>query len=487
MGDLTASASYAGIFSMTLKQLLLILRGRWRIVALVLSVGILAGVAATFLMPKQYVAAAAVVVDIRPDPLSDAVNAVQPTSFLATQVDIITSDQVARRVVSMVKLNEDPVARQQWIKRTGGVGDINAWLADGIRNKLNVNPARDSNVISIAMKASDPKSAATLANAFAQAYIDTSIQLRVQPAKQDAAFFDERYQALRQDLAQKQKMLSEYQNQHGIVPTDERINTENTRLSELTTQLVNIQSQRQDSESRGGEAAHAHESLPDVLQSPVIIALKTDLARAEAQQQQIATRLGTGHPESLSLQAQIDGLRSRIAQETQNITASLRASVHIDAQRERGISAAIEAQKQRILDLTTQRDEAANLQNDVIRAQRNLDAVSQHLAQSNLESQTRQASIELLAAATEPLKPSSPNRLINMALGIFLGSVLGIGLALLLEMEDRRIRTDDELLEIAGVPMLGVVRRSVSGLRRPAIGFADPPVARLRAPQAGTG
>ena len=53
-------------------------------------------------------------------------------------------------------------------------------------------------------------------------------------------------------------------------------------------------------------------------------------------------------------------------------------------------------------------DAAAVLKNDVVAAQRNLDAVTQHLAQSNLESQTQQTNIALLTAATLPWRPSSP-------------------------------------------------------------------------------
>jgi len=73
--------------------------------------------------------------------------------------------------------------------------------------------------------------------------------------------------------------------------------------------------------------------------------------------------------------------------------------------RENEIKAALEAQKQRVLDLRHQHDESANLENDVLTAQRNLDAVTQRLAQSNLESQTQQTNIMPLTIATEPVKP----------------------------------------------------------------------------------
>jgi capsular polysaccharide biosynthesis protein len=38
---------------------------------------------------------------------------------------------------------------------------------------------------------------------------------------------------------------------------------------------------------------------------------------------------------------------------------------------------------------------------------------------------------------------------------MFLGAILGIGAALLLEMRDRRLRDEDDLVRLLGVPILG--------------------------------
>jgi len=98
-------------------------------------------------------------------------------------------------------------------------------------------------------------------------------------------------------------------------------------------------------------------------------------------------------------------------------------------------------------------------QNDVATAQRNLDAVSQRLAQSNLESQTQQTNIALLTPAVEPEKRSSPRFLLNLAISLFLGCLLGAVGATLKELGDRRVREDGDLVALGGIPLLARIPR----------------------------
>jgi uncharacterized protein involved in exopolysaccharide biosynthesis len=149
----------------------------------------------------------------------------------------------------------------------------------------------------------------------------------------------------------------------------------------------------------------------------------------------------------------------------------------VDVRREDDLRAALEAQKQRILDLKHKNDQVADLQTDVTMAQKNLEAVSQRLAQSSLESQAQQTNLELLAPATIPTDASSPKLMLNLLFGLFVGAVCGIGAALLREMTDRRVREGDELLELLGVPVLGRIPdaktapgRALPALALPAVG-----------------
>jgi succinoglycan biosynthesis transport protein ExoP len=452
---------------MSAKQFLLVLRARWRVALGVFLTVLLAAVIISLVSRRLYTASATVVADTKSDPVAGVAYALEAsTGYIATQVDIISSERVAQRVVKNLKWDQRPEYIAQWRDSTGGRGDVTAWLGSKLQKTLAVTPSRDSSVIDISVTAPDPKQAAMLANAFAQAYIDTNIELKVDPARQYASWFDERSRALRTDLEGKQKRLSDFQAQTGIVATDGRLDIENARLAELSSQLSAIQALRQDSQSRQRQVGEDNEALPEVLQSPLVANLKGDLSRAEAKLQDIATGLGKNHPDYKTTEAEIDSLRSRIAQESAKIAASLGNTTQINLRRENDIRNALEAQKKRILEFTHEHDEASVLQNDVVTAQRNLDAVTQRLAQSSLESQTQQTNIALLTPAVEPLFRSSPKYSLNLLVGLFLGGLLGIGAALVLEATDRRTREGIELVQLLGVPLLGTVPGMKPSARR---------------------
>jgi chain length determinant protein EpsF len=460
---------------MTFKQFLLVLRARWLIAFGVFFAVLIAGTAISLSMPKLYTASATVVADTKPDPLTVAMYAAQTsTAYIATQVDIISSARVASRVAKILKLDQSPEYIADWRLGTRGTGDITDWISIKLLRQLVVTPSRDSSVIDISVTWTDPKSAAILANAFAQAYIDTNIELKVDPAKQYATWFDERSRALRADLEAKQKRLSDFQRETGMVATDGRLDIENARLSELSSQLLAIQALRQDSQSRQRQD---YQSMPEVLQSPLIAALKADLAKAEAKLQDIATNVGKNHPDYRTTTAEISNLRERIDVESAKIAASLGSTTQVNLRRESDIRAALEAQKQRMLELSHQRDEAAVLQNDVVTAQRNLDAVAQRLAQSSLESQTQQTNISLLTTAIEPMRRSSPKYFLNLLVTLFLGTVLGVSAAVFWEVIDRRIRDPSEMFSLLGIPLFA----DMPGIRPDSRRFPMPRVIESRA------
>ena len=457
------------------QQLFLVIRARWRFAARVFVGVLILVVLATLMLPKQYVATASVVVQGKTDPLLS--NAAYPAaqllpSDIATQVDIIESHRVAERAVKLLKLDESAEYKESW--QRDGRGDLVGWIADQLQRKVTVVPSKESDVIGISAKWRDPKFAAALANAWAQAYIDTNIELKVDSARQYAAWFNEQSRTLHTDLEAKEKRLSDSQNAAGIVATDDKLDVENARLQELSTQLVAVQTERQQSQSRQRQARGDSESLPEVLQSPVIANLKASLAVAEAKQRDMATNYGKNYPDYKDVEAEIAGIRARIAQESDRIAASLGGNAQVDVRREEDLKAALDAQKKRILDLKQQHDKVADLQNDVTMAQKNLDAVSERLAQSSLESQAQQTNIELLAPATVPRDAASPKLMLNVLFGLFLGTVCGIGAALLREMTDRRVREGDELLQLLGIPVLGRIPYAKTAPGRGLVAYAAP-------------
>ncbi|WPB57917.1 chain length determinant protein EpsF [Xylophilus sp. GOD-11R] len=443
---------------MTIHQFLLILRARYKAALLTLFCTIAIAAIVTALMPRRYTATAAVMVDVKsPDPVAGVLlpGLVAP-GYMATQVDIINSDRVAQRVVTLLGLDKNPEVRSQWVEATDSKGTLVSWLASNLQRNLDVRPARDSNVITIDYKTSDPDFAAAAANAFAKAYVDINLDLKVEPAKLYAAWFEEQTKVSRDKLDGAQKALYAYQQKVGIVASDDRLDFESARLNEAATQLATIQTMTTDSQSKRG----AGSTVAEVMQSPLVNSLKTDIARVESKLQESSGNLGSNHPQTLRTEAELNSLKGQLNSEISRITASINTSYQVGKQRERELQKVVADQKARVIEMNNYRNELNVLRGDVAAAQREFEAVSQRAAQSRLESLSNQTNIATLSIATPPLASSSPRVLLNMLASVFVGTLLGIAVALAVELMNRRVRSTEDLAYFLELPVLASISSS---------------------------
>ncbi|MEK8085780.1 chain length determinant protein EpsF [Aquabacterium sp. A3] len=444
---------------MTFDQFLRILRARWKLAAGIFVAAVLITVIATLVFPKKYQASTTVLLDSRPDPVSaQSMNTLSAMSFLMTQIDVIESPAVAQRVVRLLRLDENPTLRSQWAEETEQRGDYIAWLGDLMSKGLKVKPSRESNVIEISYEGADPTFTAAMANAFAQAFIETTVQFRTTPARQYASFFEERAQLAREKLEKAQIELANAQKSKNIIASDERLDVENQKLLELSQQVLALKAIRSESSSKRAQANVSPDQTADVLGSPVVANLKSQLALQEAQLNQISERLGSMHPQVLELKASIETLRNRVVSETRRITGGVGVTANINSSRERDAVQAYEDQRTKVLQLKEARTELAVLERDVESAQRIYDAIQLRLSQINLESNNSQAGVMVLSKATAPVKHSSPNMLLNVVIATVLGALLSMMTALILELIDRRIRSADDLTRLLEVAVLGTLK-----------------------------
>ncbi|MEC5218875.1 succinoglycan biosynthesis transport protein ExoP [Actimicrobium sp. GrIS 1.19] len=440
-----------------------ILYARRKIILITLAVVVVVTTVVSFLLPKTYKATASLVLNYKgADPVTGMPLPAQLTpGYMATQVDIINSRSVALKVIDDLKMAEGPAVLQQFSEATQGRGSIRDWLADLILRKIEVVPSRESSVLDINYKAADPQFAAAVANAFASAYQLTSIQLKVEPAKRAAIYINDQIKVLRDNFEAAQKKLSKFQQDNGIVSSDSRIDgidVESARLNELSGQLVAAQAQLIEATSRRSQAsgAGAGES-PDVMSNSLIQNLKASLGNAESKFAEVSQRLEKNHPQYLGAKAEVDKLRSELNEQIKAASNSVGNSARIYQQREAEIRAALEKQKIKVLEINRTRDDLKLLRNEVESAQRAYESTTQRFTQTNLEGQSNQTDITILTAAVAPLTPSNPKIQLNILVSIFLGTMLGVGLGLLAELLDRRIRAPEDLVEVLKLPVLGEI------------------------------
>jgi len=444
--------------TLSFERLLSVLRARWRAFVTVMVAVVVLTVAVCAIVPARYRATAAVVVDVKStDPVAGAtVQGLMLPSYMGTQVDMLQSERVVLAALKETKALEDPDLIQEWKDKTGGTGDFGSWATEKLTKKLDVLPSRDSNVIEVRYTSIDPAFAAAMANAVVNAYLTTSVALQTEPARRYNVLFDERAKQLRNELEAAQSKLSSYQRENGLVATDERIDVENSRLAELSSQLVIIQTLASDSQSRQAQVGAKSDRLQEVVTNPLVAGLTADLAHEQARLSELTSRLGDQHPQVQQARASVAELRARLESATQRVSGSLGVNNSVNQARVAQLQASLEEQRTKVLRLRAVRDGAQVLQRDVESAQQAYQIASARMQQAALATQNTQTNVLVLKQATVPGLPWFPKWPLVIVVAELVGCLLAFAFVLVRELMDERVRVDDDIV-LLGSPLLAVL------------------------------
>lgn len=437
---------------------------RWAIIATSLA-ALAAALLLTLLTPKSYTAATDLLIDSRGlDPISGQAQPGRITGgYLATQTDIIRSRNVAIKVIAELGLANHPAVLKA-VKLTGDTARDQRVLLGFLAQGLGVTPKRDSSVLTISFKAQNSALAAELANAFAQAYMITNLELRIEPAKQTSQWYNQQLTGLRNELIEKQNLLSTYQEEHNILASSDRLDLESAKLADLSSMLIAVQNERLNSQSRSDQITNTKRGQLDTrgLDNPQVQKLAADLAQAQARLGEVARQVGENHPHYRQALGEVDTLKKQMNLMLELISGSLQSSVELSQAREEQLTTELARQKELVLQLSRNRNELTLLKQEADNAQAAYDAALARSAQSRLESQIATTDVAVLNSAAPPSRPTSPKPAMTLVLACLAGLLLGTAIALGWEWLDQRIRHPQDLEQGLGLAMLAYIPATYS-------------------------
>ena len=458
---------------MTPRQVLATLAARWPWALAVFLIVVTVTIAASLTMLKRYTATASVMLDPRSleQIAGGALNSQASGAYMATQMDLLMSERVGRGVIQALNLRDEKRLHEAWLKAGHGEGDFEAWLSDALKSSLLVKPAPMSNVVTITYTADTGADAARFANAYVKSYIDTSLKMRMERLRESGTFFDERTKELRLELEGAQAKLSEYQQKHGLLVGEDKVNLEATRLAELGAQLLVAQSANAEVSGRMKRAGVQTDKLQEVWRNPAVAQLSAEITREEVRLRELTARLGDSHPQLVEQEARLSEMKARLAVEKARAASNASFDNSATQNRVTQLSESVEAQRAKVLRMQVQREQSSPLQRNVEMAQRAYDSMQLRLNQASVESQNTHANLTVLKEATVPMAPSSPNLLKNIGGSLALGILLGSALVLGREHFDRRLRTVDDVSELkqamlVSLPVSGHANRSLPDTSR---------------------
>ena len=452
-----ASGSAAGLAPISGLDLPGILSTLWQGKTTVLrttALSLLVAVLFVLVVPHRFTAVTQILID--PTDLHAVGAELTPSSQLSdaavlqveSQVRVLTSDSVLRRVIKSQALDRDaefmrpPSTLHTLLAAlglSGGDGIVDPSLAalNTLRRALVVRRAERTYVVDVSVTSKDPEKAARLANAVAQAYLAEQTDVRSDAARQVSQSLSARLDELKNRVREAEDRVEAFKARNNIVGASGQLVNEQ-QLTELNNQLSVARARTAQTRARYEEVQRLQQSqgeigaFPEAVQSPTITALRSQYAEVMRREAEQKTSLGDRHPAVIEIEAQAQRLKRMIDEEVGRIALSARTEYDSARANEEALSRNLEALKHNTMATNEALVTLRELERDVQASRAVYEAFLVRARETGEQERLDTKNIRVISKADPPLNRSfpPPNTLIAAAALIF-GMAAGIGLVLM--------------------------------------------------------
>lgn len=436
---------------------------------------------ALIVIPPKYQATAVVIVDPRQLHVTDTPTVLTgigaDAAAVESQVEIITSTALARKVITAMKLEDDPeFFRPSWWDEISNSlhailgGDSGALqrtkderLISNLQKNLTVRRRGQTYVLEINFYAKDAAKAARIANAVALAYLADQREVNSNTTASASEWLDARMQDMRERVRRSDEAVESYRSSHNIVDVTQGNKLINRQIEDLTQQIALARTYTADARARMEQVESAARrkddpsTLSEVLQSPVITNLRSQYTEAARTVSEYSTMYGERYPALTVVRARLADVRRQIDDEITRILAGVRNDYQTAVNRQNTLESALAGLKEQFAAADQADIKLHELERD---AQANRDLFEQFLnrAKQTSEQQSMQiADARIVAPALPPLKPSRPAMSLLLGAAACAGLLLAIAIALLMEQMRQGFRSLREATQFLALPALGML------------------------------
>jgi polysaccharide biosynthesis transport protein len=502
----TATGDDSDSASLGLLQVRDFLGRQWRLIALVTALVVIAGIAYLAIVPKRYTAQADMIIDTKRMTWTQselqAENRLVEDASVESEIETTRSESVANVVARKLQLTEDPEfigsgvsLRSRMLSLMGiGTGSEQAATDDELMRRvlstlssnLRVTRLGRSYIEQIAYTSLDRDKAATIANAFAEAYIEDQLQAKFEATHRASVWLEQRIGELRQQASDAYRAVQEFKSQNSIIiGVDGKLASE-VELDSLGVALAKARADTSQAKAKLDRIERVLEQrtdkesfnipdpvVTDALNNPVITRLRQQFLDDQSKESDWSSRYGADHQAARNLRAEMAALQRAIWDELSRIAESYKSELQIAKSQEDSIdkrmlevfqqSASFRQSQVRLRELET----AANTYRNIYETF--LSRFTQSVQQQSFPS----TEARVVTAASRPWTPSSPKISLILAFATVAGLGLGLMLAFLREQMNRQIHTRAQLESLLGTNCLAVL--PAFGGKRPAVRPAGAP------------
>lgn len=442
------------------------------LIGAILVLALALGVLATMLATPQYHATTRVEISRADENITnvEAVEADETTSdeqFFETQYALLQARSLAERVVRAARLPQDAAfIRAHDVEVARGETPESA-LSKVLLDNIEIDPVANSSLVDISYRSPDPNVAARIANTWADAFIDATLDRRFGATIEARQFLEQRLADLKTRLEESERALIAYAAEEDLFPIERTVSTNeggseetvsqtlvaadlqalNTALAQATADRISAQAALRTSGSAADELVRAE-----------LAPVRQKRAELVAQRAQLLTQFGEQYPSVLALTGQIQGLDAEIARGERRGGRGLTAQLQEAQERESRLRAQVDQLRGQFVGQRQASVQYNILQREVDTNRELYNALLQRYREIGVAG-VGENNISVVDVARTPVDPSSPSLVRNLLLALLLGAGAAAGIVFIREQIDQSIRDPDIVPRRLGVPLVGVVPR----------------------------
>ncbi|HEX5045290.1 MAG TPA: polysaccharide biosynthesis tyrosine autokinase [Candidatus Polarisedimenticolaceae bacterium] len=400
--------------------------------------------------------------------------------FYQTQYKILQSKSVVKIAVERLDL----ATRPEYLNRKPAllpraVGSVLSFLRPGsasgqsvdptetavrfVQGGMSVRPIRNSQLVSIAFRDRNPELAREITDALAEAYVAFNYQNKYGTTELAREFLTKEVVQAQAELATLQRRLQDYGDKKKILAVaDGAQDISEQALADLNRRYIEAKTRTAAAQARYENAVGAPpDSLPEVLNSPLIANLKQQYAEVERKYSQMTERFKEGWPPLMQLKQELQQAQARLQQETLGIASQVQSVTTAEYERARAemshLEAQVNSQKSEVQRVNRDAVDYTGLQAEIDSKRKILaDLVARQTQTTSSErlKETSASNVRIVDGAELPRHPVSPRRTLNLAVALLLGMISGVGMALFLDHVDNSIKSEQDVAMNSGLPVL---------------------------------
>ena len=392
---------------------------------------------------------------------------------IRTEVDMLKSRKIAQRVIEDMDLLGKLSSRRGLKARLLGLGRAFLFPLDESPSPADDHAARMTRAIdaflarlevvqvprsySIIVKftSTDPKMAANVANAVAEAYLTSQLEDKFDATKRANTWMNNRLKQLQKSVQQAELAVRKFREENDLTQAH-GVTLSEQQLSELNSQLILARTQLAEAEARRSAAARGVSTASEVLNSPLIQNLRIQETEVRRKISDLGSRYGARHPRMQTARQELADVQGKIAEETAKIRGSLDNGLATAQARVETLQQQLDQMQSQNKLSTSAEVQLAELERQA-QAERSLYqaflARSREIAQMDFV----QTDARVIYPAEVPLNPSHPKKTLIMMLALIAGGLLGMATAIVLETMDSGFRTGQQLESMTGLRVLGLL------------------------------